>query len=541
MLHSLRTADRLELTQPQDPDGQWVASVGLETPLRLSAPLARVLKWFDEDRPGSVQEYVGVKMDPTDLGAAVDMLQQAGLLVDHDAHHSPAPRQSRVKVNSLFSIQFAVLNRPGQFAWLTALARRGILIAGAYLALVSAAAGIIILVTNASAVVEAATSPMPVINVLVMILALVVSVSIHEFAHALMLIYYGGRVRRMGVMLFYLSPAFFCDVTDAWRLPRKEQRTRVALAGVVATFAIAGMFAVVSALLGFEHPWLTVAAVALFAGSVANLVPFIKLDGYIALMTYLDEPNLRRRTMLEWKEALVGLTLGGAHTPGVKLMRIAFGVLSSLTPVMILFVLARSLTGASAGFVGRGIAALLLWGVVIILGHGLYRIVKTHPGGPSPLRRASIAAGACAALALPLMITVQTPFSGVYWVDDGRVLIAPLPQEQAGESITLKRDGIITSVEVGAGQVTDTVLDSQVPIQVLAPNLSVEGEMGPEPGQVVDVLEGEIPAQPGSFELTSHTQTLGAWVWATLLMREPTLSDVPPAHETSEPTHYEGR
>ena len=56
-------------------------------------------------------------------------------------------------------------------------------------------------------------------------------VTMHEFAHGMTCVHFGGKVQEVGFMLIYFQPAFYCDVSDSWMLPQKRQRMLVTLAG----------------------------------------------------------------------------------------------------------------------------------------------------------------------------------------------------------------------------------------------------------------------------------------------------------------------
>ena len=73
---------------------------------------------------------------------------------------------------------------------------------------------------------------------------MIVSASFHEFGHAAACRYSGGRPGGMGCGLYLVWPAFYTDVTDAYRLDRRG-RLRTDLGGLYfnAIFALA-MFAV---------------------------------------------------------------------------------------------------------------------------------------------------------------------------------------------------------------------------------------------------------------------------------------------------------
>ncbi len=115
---------------------------------------------------------------------------------------------------------------------------------------------------------------------------------IHEFAHAIVCKHNGGSVPRIGIMLMYLTPALYCDVSASWRFPRTEQKVAVSLAGIASQILASSitltlwLFSGLPVLLEFSLLNLSVAAV--------NLFPLIKLDGYWVLAHMLNEPNLAR-------------------------------------------------------------------------------------------------------------------------------------------------------------------------------------------------------------------------------------------------------
>ncbi len=55
---------------------------------------------------------------------------------------------------------------------------------------------------------------------------------LHESSHGLCCKHTGGEVHRMGFLLIYLSPCFFCDVTEAWVFGSKWQRIMTMFAGL---------------------------------------------------------------------------------------------------------------------------------------------------------------------------------------------------------------------------------------------------------------------------------------------------------------------
>jgi putative peptide zinc metalloprotease protein len=110
----------------------------------------------------------------------------------------------------------------------------------------------------------------------------------HEFGHAAACRYSGGRPGVMGVGVYIVWPAFFTDVSDAYRLDRRG-RLRTDLGGIYfnAIFAVAAIVAFITS--GFA-PLLVVAAI-IQAQALYQLVPFVRLDGYYILGDLIGVPN----------------------------------------------------------------------------------------------------------------------------------------------------------------------------------------------------------------------------------------------------------
>ena len=137
----------------------------------------------------------------------------------------------------------------------------------------------------------------------------------HELGHGLSLVRAGGKVRRLGMLLLYGSPAFYCDVSQAWRLaPRR--RLWVALAGVRVNITVGAAAAVNAAMLppGPFRQLLSGMTVFNLLLSLLNLCPFVKFDGYVGLAGLLDHPNLRTKAMAAARD-LIGRVIYGGRRP----------------------------------------------------------------------------------------------------------------------------------------------------------------------------------------------------------------------------------
>ena len=53
-------------------------------------------------------------------------------------------------------------------------------------------------------------------------ITLILATTLHEFAHGLTCKHYGGEVREIGVLFALFTPCFYCNVTDAWLIPKSR-------------------------------------------------------------------------------------------------------------------------------------------------------------------------------------------------------------------------------------------------------------------------------------------------------------------------------
>jgi putative peptide zinc metalloprotease protein len=159
---------------------------------------------------------------------------------------------------------------------------------------------------------------------------MLVVIALHELAHAMTCKHFGGQVHRVGLMLLYLQPVVFCDVSDSWRFKEKEKKIAVALAGVFFQLLL-------SCLLYVAWHWLhrdvlLVFALVNVAIAALNLLPFVKLDGYWVAVHLLDEPNLRAKSFKAVFRLFVGRTPpASAPAAPAPTHHLVFGLLSLVT------------------------------------------------------------------------------------------------------------------------------------------------------------------------------------------------------------------
>ncbi len=133
----------------------------------------------------------------------------------------------------------------------------------------------------------------------------------HELGHAGACARYGAKPGDIGFTFYLLFPAFYSDVSSAWRLSR-WQRVIVDLGGVYFQL-LAGAFYAIAYALSLWEP-LRVATVLIGGSCLFTLNPFFKFDGYWVIADALGVTNLSQQPSRIFG-SLFGRILGQAHKP----------------------------------------------------------------------------------------------------------------------------------------------------------------------------------------------------------------------------------
>lgn len=117
------------------------------------------------------------------------------------------------------------------------------------------------------------------------------SVFWHELGHASACERFGVEHGPIGVGVYFTYPVLYCNVTEAWKLPRM-QRVVVDSAGVYFHCLFASVFCIVALRLPSPvFPWLIA---SVWFTILFNLNPFLKFDGYWILTDLLGLSSLHR-------------------------------------------------------------------------------------------------------------------------------------------------------------------------------------------------------------------------------------------------------
>ena len=210
---------------------------------------------------------------------------------------------------------------------------------------------------------------------------------IHELAHALTCRFFGGECHEIGVAFLVFSPCLYCDVSDAWMLPRKSQRIAIAAAGMLVEVVLSA----VALLLWwctrtglFHYLCLNLFFVTTLTTVIFNANPLLRYDGYYMLADWLEIPNLRPKADAFLKQTLAWQCLG-----------------------------ARLPTGATAPAFGRTAfaafslcAAAYRWGLALMMAWFVYWLLKPYGLQNLAWGLAAIGVAAVAARTLAGLISI---------------------------------------------------------------------------------------------------------------------------------------
>ncbi|MFE5546775.1 daptide biosynthesis intramembrane metalloprotease [Streptomyces sp. NPDC056534] len=520
-------ADGVRIHQPTVQGEPWVAQRGEEQYFRIGADLAKLASSLDGVSDASLLAgHLGQPWTQEAVQTALKSLDHAHLLAR--IGDEPERHRSRLKYVRPLTLQFAVLRssadvaqkiRSHSFASARTLAR---------LAALLGIAGALALVLQGAQIADLLSRPVPVSMLLVIVCAMFFTTVAHELGHACVLSHYGGHPGRLGFMLFYFSPAMFCDVSDSWRLTNR-QRVHVALAGISVQVSVGGAAACAAsaAAPGTLKDTLLFFALSNQVAALVNLLPFVKLDGYIALMSHLDFPNLRSTALSTLRERFVGL-LAGSRPEDASERQPAwlpwFGLACAITPIALVFrVLGRWLDSLlSLGYVGMSISAALAGLVVNVSVKGTKHLRRSLRRNPPRLPRLIALLVAVAALvAAGASVRVSTSEGAAYSVGpDGQVqLLVPAGTAQnvrQGDRVELISAGLLLHHRVGGATVT---AESGKPTPIaLSGLIPVRFDAAKIPGiQYTLHVDKPLPQGIGSARLNTREVSLPDWIFQRFL------------------------
>lgn len=172
----------------------------------------------------------------------------------------------------------------------------------------------------------------------------------HECAHGLTCKHFGGAVHRMGFMLVYLSPAFFCDVGEVYVYGGKWPRVAAIIAGIWTELMFCSVASIVwwgtppgSPVHDFAYKIMLITGVAVV---LMNLNPLIKLDGYYLFGELIGIPTIKESSteyLSSWtKRRLFKLSVEVPYLrPRRRWLFVSYALISGLYSYVVLFAVVR--------------------------------------------------------------------------------------------------------------------------------------------------------------------------------------------------------
>jgi putative peptide zinc metalloprotease protein len=289
--------------------------------------------------------------------------------------------------------------------------------------------------------------------------ALAVVKVIHEFGHGLSCKYFGGEVHEMGFLLLCLSPAMYCNVSDAWTLPSKWKRIIISFAGIYVELVIASIATFVW--WNVSDPfWNNLSLSLMIVCSVSTFVfnanPLMRYDGYYVLADWLEIPNLRERSNRYLSNLVLEHCLGVEVQPegymklGRKILFVAYAVISYIYRWVVTFSILWFMYHFLKPYKLQAISSILtVAAAASMVGWPIYRLGKNiYKRGRLPdMKRWRVTLSCCAVAAVLLFIfLVPVPIGQVR--STGVVEV----QAEAREQVFVVESGLLEELKVRDGQ-----------------------------------------------------------------------------------------
>jgi hypothetical protein len=290
--------------------------------------------------------------------------------------------------------------------------------------------------------------------------ALAVVKVIHEFGHGLSCKMYGGEVHEMGLLFLCFSPAMFCNVSDAWKMPNKWHRIVISFAGIYVELIIAALATFVWWNTE-SHPFihnlsLSLMVVCSVSTVVFNANPLMRYDGYYVLADWLEIPNLREKSNRYLMNVALDKCLGIEVVPEPymalwrRILFVTYAIVSWLYRWIITFTILYFMYNFLRPYKLQVISSMLtLMAIGSMVGWPLYRLGKNlrrRGRLPDMKRWRVVMSGTVLAAIIGFLCFVPVPISRVR----GQGLVEALPEIES--KVYVKHPGTLVKLKVRDGQ-----------------------------------------------------------------------------------------
>lgn len=136
-------------------------------------------------------------------------------------------------------------------------------------------------------------------SLIIIYIMIILTLVIHEFSHAITCHFYGGKVKEIGIMMFYFNLALYCDVSSSYTFKEKYKRVIVIISGLISQTVVGSVSIIsyyLSTILGYNWNLLLYFSLLNIGIIVINLIPLVKLDGYWLFTQLVGISNLRDKS-----------------------------------------------------------------------------------------------------------------------------------------------------------------------------------------------------------------------------------------------------
>ena len=242
--------------------------------------------------------------------AMTEKFLELGLIGDEDERENTSAK-SKFKIKDLSKIKLVSFNVDKMLNFLKPLgnilftAKAGVIFFSIWLLSIAIFIFNLDSIANDLIAIKDITSGQLIIIYVLLLLTLI----IHEFSHGMACVRFGGKVRKMGIMLFYLQFAAYCDVSGIYVVDKKYKKVITLLAGILSQLVISSFTFILYYILmnvGCSIPLLLYFSLINVVTSIINLIPFVKLDGYWIMSVVLNIYNLREKSFESIIATLIG-------------------------------------------------------------------------------------------------------------------------------------------------------------------------------------------------------------------------------------------
>ncbi len=282
---------------------------------------------------------------------------------------------------------------------------------------------------------------------------------IHEFGHGLSCKAFGGESHEMGILLMCLSPALYCNVTDAWTLADKWKRIIISFAGIYVELVIAA----IATFVWWYTPQypvvnnisLCVMVLCSISTIVFNANPLMRFDGYYILADWLEVPNLREKANRFLNNLFLSRALGVEvppepyMSPWRKCMFVVFAIASWVYRWVVLFGILWFLSdflGPKLRILSQMLAVFSLLSIFIWPTYKIVKNIRQRGRLPDMKPMRVYATLAVVGGLITAFILLPLPVSRVR--ETGLVTVDP----EAMEGVLLPEPARLVALEVKSGQ-----------------------------------------------------------------------------------------